>query len=125
MRTLAVMPAEQISLKMDKQDLIDAWRNAEQDLGIDVNLEFTLGLKNGTKEFIFIKDFGGPKGAIVTSTHETKDFKELQEMGFYCSALADSYSTYDRLLFVDTLNDWKFFGEANKKPGWYTGKGWT
>jgi hypothetical protein len=110
---------------MNKEDMIDAWRNAEQDLGIKVILEYALGLKNGRKDFILINDFGGPKGTIVTSIDDTKDFKELQEMGFYCSALADSYSTYDRRLFVDTLNDWRFFGQANKKPTWYTGKSWT
>jgi len=110
---------------MNSKDMIDAWRKAGQDLGIKVNPEFTLRLKDGRKEFLFIQDFGGPKGTIATSVHDTKDFKELQELGFYCSALGDNYTTYHRALFTDTLNDWGFFGEMNKKPDWYNGKSWS
>jgi hypothetical protein len=119
------MPLDTAAPQNDKKDMTDAWRQAERDLGIVLDPRVTLALKNGTKNFVLIKNFGGPKGAIVTSTDDTKDFKELQELGFYCSALGDSYSSYDRSLFIDTLNDWGFFGEANKKPTWYTGKSWT
>lgn len=70
--------------------MIEAWTKAGQDLGIKVDTEFTLGLKDGKKDFLFIQDFGGPEGTIVTSIHDTKHFKELQELGFYCSALRDS-----------------------------------
>lgn len=107
------------------KDIIEAWRKAEQDLGITVNSTFQLELKKETKNFVFVKDFGGPSGTIVTLNHDTKDFKELQELGFYCSALGDSYSTYNRNLFVETLNDWGFFGKESQKPTWYTGKGWA
>lgn len=105
--------------------MTDAWRKAEQDLGIEINLELTLRLRNGAKDFVHIKDFGGPKGAIVSSIHDTGDFKELKELGFYYSALGDNYSSYNRNLFIDTLNDWGFFGKSNKKPTWFTGKTWT
>lgn len=101
--------------------MIGAWDEAEKDLGIKVNPRLTLELKNGIKNFVQIKDFGGTKGTIVTLSPDTQDFKELQELGFYCSALGESYSAYDRNLFIDTLNDWGFFGEANKKPTWYSG----
>ena len=105
--------------------MINAWRKAEQDLGIKINPEFTLRLKDRTRTFLCIEHFGGPKGTIAASLDDTADFKELTELGFYCSALADSYSTYDRDLFVDTLNDWGFFGKINEKPSWYTGQSWT
>ena len=105
--------------------MTDVWRKAEQDLGIDIDLKAAVGLKNGTKTFVLIKDFGGPKGIIVSSIDDTQDFKELQELGFYCSALGDSYTSYDRVLFIDTLNDWGFFGEAKNRPTWYEGKSWT
>lgn len=107
---------------MNNKDMIDAWIKAQHDLGIEVKTKLTLRLKTGTKDFIFIQDFGGPKGTIVTSINDTKDFKELQKFGFYCSALGESYSTYNRMLFIDTLNDWGFFGELNKKPTWYKGQ---
>jgi hypothetical protein len=105
--------------------MIGAWRKAEQDLGIEINPEFTLKLKDRTRNFLIIENFGGPKGTIVTSLDDTGDFNELKELGFYCSALADSYLTYDRVLFVDTLNDWGFYGDSNRKPAWYTGQSWT
>jgi hypothetical protein len=34
--------------------------------------------------------------------------------------LADTYLTYDRHLFVGTLDDWGWFGEGSA-PAWYTG----
>ena len=105
--------------------MIDAWKKAGQDLGIKVDSEFTLELKDGKKDFLFIQDFGGPKGTIATSIHDTKDFNELQELGFYCSALGNSYTTYDRALYTDTLNDWGFFGEVHRKPDWYNARSWT
>jgi hypothetical protein len=106
--------------------MIDAWKQAEQDLGIKVNPEFSVRLINSTKTFLFIENFGGPKGTIVTDLDGTSDFKEIEELGFYCSAVNSArYSTYDRKIFIDTLNDWGFFGEKNKTPDWYTGQSWS
>lgn len=110
---------------MNNTEMTNAWKKAEQDLGIKINPEFTLKLKDGTRIFLLIENFGGSDGTIVTTFDYTRDFAELKELGFYCSALADSYATYNRTLFVDTLNDWGFFGESNRKPSWYTGKNWT
>jgi hypothetical protein len=31
----------------------------------------------------------------------------------------------DRQFFIDTLDDWKWFGPEGKQPGWYTGKDWS
>lgn len=105
--------------------MIDAWKKAEQDLGIKINPEFTLKLKNRTRTFLFIENFGGPIGALATKFDDTRDFAELKELGFYCSGLGVSYGTYDRALFIDTLNDWGFFGESNRKPNWYNRQSWT
>jgi hypothetical protein len=32
---------------------------------------------------------------------------------------------YNRQLFIDTLNDWGWFGEKGAEPPWYTGKPWS
>lgn len=98
---------------MKRGNLIDAWRKAEGDLGIKVNAKFQVELWNGPKDFLFIEYFGGPKGAIATLIPDTKDFEELREFGFHCSAPGNGYVTYDRTLFADTLNAWGFFGNAN------------
>jgi hypothetical protein len=95
--------------------MIDAWKQAEKDLGIRINPKFTLRLKNSTKVFLLIENFGGPNGTIATELDDTSDFKELGELGFYCSALnRANYLTYNRNHFIDTLNDWGFFGEKSK-----------
>ena len=48
-----------------------------------------------------------------------------EENGYYCSALNfEHYKNYDRQYFIDTLNDWGYFGDASKKPHWYTGQSW-
>lgn len=103
----------------------EAWKKAEQDLEIEIDFKLTLLLKSGRKTFVLIRNFGAPRGTIVTSIDDTQDFGELQKLGFHCSAIGNSYLNYDRSLFVDTLNDWGFFGEAHRKPSWYTGENWT
>jgi hypothetical protein len=40
------------------------------------------------------------------------------------SQLSPWYLRYDRALFVDTLNDWGWFGEG-PLPSWYSGEPWT
>jgi hypothetical protein len=42
----------------------------------------------------------------------------------YFSQLGPSYLKYERALFVDTLNDWEWFGTGSPPP-WYTGEPWT
>jgi hypothetical protein len=106
---------------MIKKEIISAWRKAKDDLEIRIDPELALTLKDRTDTFLFIENFGGPNGTIAISADDTMDFKELTQMGFYCSALADSYSTYDRILFIDTLNDWGFYGDKEAVPNWYEG----
>jgi hypothetical protein len=47
-------------------------------------------------------------------------------LGFLVSRLnALEYSEYDRTNFVDTLNDWGWFGAQDQTPAWYTGQPWS
>ncbi len=40
----------------------------------------------------------------------------------YCSEVdEEAYSQYNRELFVETLNDWGWFGDSSAIPEWYTG----
>jgi hypothetical protein len=42
---------------------------------------------------------------------------------YYFSAVNyESYSKYNRELFIETLIDWGYFGDNNKKPKWYIGQ---
>ena len=44
--------------------------------------------------------------------------------GLYPSLLGESYRAYDRELFIDTLNDWGWYGGGDP-PSWYTGRPWS
>jgi hypothetical protein len=46
-------------------------------------------------------------------------------MGYFCSVLFPTYEEYKRELFIDTLDDWQFFGSERERPPWYTGKPWS
>jgi hypothetical protein len=45
--------------------------------------------------------------------------------GYASSDLSANYRQYDRDLFVDTLNDWQWFGQKGEQLSWYTGKKWS
>jgi hypothetical protein len=48
-------------------EIMEAWRQAERDLGIRVEIPFTLKMENGDVEFYegHVLDFGGPKGTGI------------------------------------------------------------
>lgn len=107
-----------------------AWRTAASDLGIRVTTPFVLERSVGGErlEFIaLIHEFGSRAGTVVIGIG--KESSSLQEAtasaGYFFSALnLDCYDRYDRQLFIDTLNDWRYFGLA-PPPSWYTGEAWT
>ncbi len=110
------------------REMMDAWRQAASDLGIRVVIPFTLTRQDGEVELYegCAIDFGGPKGIIFGRIDDRENSRESRiEAGYCASDLSDRYRRYDRQLFVDTLNDWKWFGRENGQPGWYTGKNWS
>ncbi|MGH9665213.1 MAG: hypothetical protein ACRD9L_12380, partial [Bryobacteraceae bacterium] len=103
--------------------IADAWLKAAADLGIKVVAPFKLSVANGEAHWFeaYVADFGGPKGTVVGNLdHSLNDIRKKH--GYYASNLSSSYETYDRKLFIDTLDDWGWFGEKEKQPPWYTGK---
>lgn len=113
---------------MDSNKLINAWREASKDLKINIQSPFILLIEdNRNLRFdILIEDFGQPKGTIILLVDDMTDFNTPEKYGYYCSALNPlSYANYDRQLFIDTLNDWGYFGNNNEKPDWYSGQPWT
>jgi hypothetical protein len=103
-----------------------AWLEAAKDLGIRVTAPFAL--RNAEDEQVtyeaHILDFGGPKGSVVgVLDDQLRDWRATQ--GYYCSNLAPSYRRYERKHFIDTLNDWGWYGPTELRPSWYTGKSWS
>lgn len=77
---------------------------------------------------MLVNGFDSPNGTLC-SVCETKEQVEQLRLyakarGAICSVLSASYLTYDRDLFVGTLDDWGWFGDG-PPPHWYTGAAWS
>ena len=106
-------------------EISSAWLQAATDLGIRVVAPFKLNY--GGKEYWFeahIADFGGPNGTVVGNQDDTIDDVRIR-CGYYASNLFPSYRIYIRQHFIETLNDWGWFGEKGREPPWYTGMPWS
>ena len=107
-------------------DISNAWRQASADLGIRVEAPIALTAENGETVLFeaHILDFGGPKGTVVAG--KEGDWGGIRKsLGYYYSSLFPTYRVYARQHFINTLNDWGWFGEENQRPAWYTGKPWS
>jgi hypothetical protein len=103
-----------------------SWLEAARDLGIRVVAPFTLRVSEGERITYeaHLLDFGGPKGTVVGVLDDgLQDGRATQ--GYYCSNLAASYRRYERIHFIDTLNDWGWYGPVELRPSWYTGARWS
>ena len=110
------------------EGISDAWRQAAAELGIRVVAPFKLMLETDEAEWFeaHILDFGGPMGTVAGNQDSGYGPNEPRKrLGYYASNLHPPYRIYARQLFIDTLDDWGWFGEPGKEPPWYTGKLWS
>ena len=111
-------------------DIAAAWRAAANDLGIRVTAPFSLppsAEHEGAAFIALVHEYGSPAGTLVaTVAEELAPLERVSKpLGYFVSLLnPDSYGRYDRQLFMDTLNDWGYFG-PDVPPGWYSGMPWT
>ena len=109
--------------------MAQAWLEAAEDLGIRVQHPFTFTTATGataTTESVFLPDFGSSAGTLLLCRFDADDVCELaEETAFFRSALnPQSYEPYRRDLYIDTLNDWGWFGFPPARPSWFTGAPW-
>jgi len=125
-----VKQREALAAQMNNRDVIAAshaaraWREAAADLGIRFESPFPMQRHGATYWCAgLLPDFGGPRGAIIASRQSHDDVFDVAEaLGFYASGLSPyHYETYERASFVETLNDWGWFGDASRKPSWFAG----
>jgi hypothetical protein len=114
-------------LNVSREKIANAWLIAAQELGIIVTAPYALETGLGQYAFIaHVHNFGSPKGTLLDEYNNFEGLiKATSEQGYIFSCLSESYEIYERQLFIDTLNDWQWFGDVDKKPDWYTGKPWS
>jgi hypothetical protein len=104
-----------------------AWLNAATDLGIRVIAPFSVPIITG-ESLLYeacIVDFGNPKGMVVGLPDRDPMSDIRTRHGYASSDLSAAYREYGRDLFIDTLNDWQWFGKKGEEPPWYTGEKWA
>jgi len=102
-----------------------AWIDASLDLGFRFIHPFTFTTKDGrrlTTTGGWIPDFGGPHGTLLLTRFDPESLHGSEEdTDYYSSGLnPHSYEPYRRDIYIETLNDWGWFG-AGAPPSWFTG----
>jgi hypothetical protein len=108
-------------------EVVAAWKEAAADLGIQFTTPFVVTLPDGHRQehLGLVHHFGRRLGTLVSVLHEPSEKFPRPEVGdYFWSVLGSSYSRYDRQEFIDTLDDWQFFGTESERPKWYSGKSW-
>jgi hypothetical protein len=109
---------------MDSSVLIQAWRMAANDLGIEVVIPYVLTLKTGeeVQADVLVKDFG----PMLIGTEEAEEkFRRLdgqlaaEDYGW--SAFCGEELEYDRGRFIQILKDWGWTGPKDRRPAWCFG----
>jgi hypothetical protein len=118
-------------MTLEDQRIADPWRTAAQDLGLHVEIPFSLlDIDDTLVEYIaLVHGFGAPAGTLIyTYTADNRSVLSGvgSSRGYFVSGLNPAiYGLYDRQEFIDTLEDWGWFGEG-APPMWYTGLNpWT
>jgi hypothetical protein len=110
-----------------ESQVVDAWRKAAADLGIRFTAPFVTAVEGSRVQFLgLVHSFGRPIGTVISVIGEPSEGRgHPQDDQYFRSILSgDSYQVYDRQLFIDTLDDWQFFGPNQERPPWYSGKIW-
>ncbi len=108
-------------------NVVAAWREAAKDLGVQFTAPFSLQRDGHHIDTLgLVHQFGRRLGTIISVIDEPSSLaKHPADDDYYWSQLSESYTRYDRQFFIDTLDDWQFFGEESERPSWYSGKPWS
>jgi len=108
--------------------VVQAWQQAARDLGFQFTSPVTVTTSDGGcfEALGLVHQFGRRIGTLISIIREPTQPPHLpSDDSYFISSLGTRYCNYERQLFIDTLNDWQFFGSANDRPGWYSGKNWS
>lgn len=107
--------------------VVAAWKEAAADLGIRFTSPFVIAAADGRcREHLgLVHQFGRRLGTLISVLDEPSErIERPPDEDYYRSILGSGYGQYKRQLFIDTLDDWQFFGPENERPEWYSGKSW-
>jgi hypothetical protein len=108
--------------KLDMR-LVAAWREAGEDLVIAVTAPAELRDAAGRPFWCeaFLPDFGSPAGGVVVSAKTERRVREqLRSCDiWYCLAPTRARRAYARKHFIDALVDCGWFGDTQRRPGWW------
>lgn len=101
-----------------------AWIDASHDLGIEFVHPFTFTTKGGRKFTTtggLVSHFGSPTGTLVITRYDSVEVSEASEDTDFCltGLNPNSYEPYHRDTYIETLNEWGWFGPNDKKPLWF------
>jgi hypothetical protein len=108
--------------------VVAAWKAAAADLGFRFTAPFLVTAPDGRQHehLGLVHLFGRPAGALISVLGEPSEkLPHPAGESYYRSVLGSNYDQYDRQMFVDTLNDWQFFGSNTERPSWYSGASWS
>src|SRR5947209_2661130 len=102
-----------------------AWIEARRDLGIRYIHPFTFKTKDGrrfTTTGGWLPDFGGPRGTVLLTRFDPESMDEsVDDADYYSSGLnPECYEPYQRERYIETLNDWGWYGKETP-PSWFGG----
>ena len=111
--------------------LVAAWRVAARELAVSIVAPAMIEAHGELKTYVaLVLDFGSPRGTAVVpwkpgEPRSVPLSSVPTDLRPYISFVSRSqYERFDRGLFIDTLNDWGWFG-TSAPPEWYSGRPWT
>ena len=108
--------------------VVAAWKEAAANLGIRFTSPFVIRTAEGRnhKHLGLVHQFGRRIGTVIGVLHEpSEETPHGVSDDYFFSILSPAYGRYEQQLFIDTLDDWQFFGPEAERPSWYSGKSWT
>src|SRR5579859_4323567 len=103
-----------------------AWNDAARDLSITIVAPFTLQVDDRRHQcLVWVPYFSNRRGNLVIAAEMPRMlvdpvFKDDARRNGYTFSIVNvtDATTYDRTRFVDTLNEWGYYGPPEKCPSW-------
>ena len=114
-------------MQQRRNSMACAWLEARDDLGIRVVHPFTFEIPGGlraTTVGVYLPDFGSNRGTLLISRFDPPAMDDLADRAdYFQSGLnPECYEPYDRSTYIETLNDWGWFGPDGEAPPWFSGE---